>query len=359
MKRILRILGISIAVLMLITVSGVTYLLLLKDRAPAQRPDLVRVPADLGPPPKGYPTQYAAVAAYFLGIAKGYSLSDEIETPPTVRETMDVEYGRVGDHALLLDLYEPVEESDELRPGIIFIHGGSWRGGFRGMLKMYTVDFAERGYVAATISYRFQQVAPFPAAVEDAKCAVRWMRANAEELGVDPDRIAVAGGSAGAHLAMMVGYTADDPTLEGNGGHEEYSSEVAAVINIYGPTNFLDPKAWHRHEIRDFLRAEWDDQPELWQLASPITHVRPDSPPTLIVHGTTDMLVEVSQADDLAERMQEVGAEYWYDRIDGYPHAMDIVFAVNERVREVSQAFLDEYMNGSRSPVRDTLASTH
>lgn len=342
--RILKICGLAMAVIMLLGSTGLTYLLVFKDRAPAKRPDLVRLPDDIGPPPRGYPNQYAAVAAYFLGIAEGYSLDDEIETPPTVRETVDVEYCQAGDRALTLDLYEPVEPSDELRPGIVFIHGGSWRGGFRGMLKMYTVAFAERGYVTATISYRFQQEAPFPAAVEDAKCAVRWMKANAEDLGVDPDRIAVFGGSAGAHLAMMVAYTSDLDELEGAGCHQEYSSEVAAVINVYGPTNFLDPKAWDRHEIRDFLRSEWNDDPELWQFASPITHVRADSPPTLTFHGTTDMLVEVSQADDLVERLQEVGAHYWYDRIDGYPHAMDIVFAVNERIQAVTAAFLDEYM---------------
>ena len=348
--RMLRIFGMFMVAVLLMGATGLTYLLVIKDRAPAQRPDLVRLPDDLGPPPRGYPNQYAAVAAYFLGIAKGYSLSDELETPPTVRETTDVEYGRVDDYALTLDLYEPVEASDELRPGIIFVHGGSWRGGFRGMLKMYTIAFAERGYVTATISYRFQQKAPFPAAIEDAKCAVRWMKANAEELGVDPDRIAIFGGSAGAHLAMMVGYTSDIQDLEGSGGHEEYSSEVAAVINVYGPTNFLDPKAWDRHEIRDFLRKEWNDDPELWQFASPITHVRADSPPTLVFHGTTDMLVEVSQADDLVERLQEVGAEYWYDRIDGYPHAMDIVFAVNERIQAVTAAFLEKHMPAQPRP---------
>jgi len=355
--RILKIFGLFMAVVLLMGATGLTYVLVFLHRAPDPRPDLVRLPEDIGPAPRGYPNQYSAFAAYFLGFAEGYSLDDELETPPAVRETEDVVYGRVGDRALTLDLYEPVEPSDELRPAIIFIHGGSWRGGFRGMLKMYTLAFAERGYVTATISYRFQQEAPFPAALEDAKCAVRWMRANAGDLGVDPDRIAVFGGSAGAHLAMMVGYTADMPEWEGTGGHEEYSSEVAAVINVYGPTNFLDPKAWDRREIRDFLRVGWTDNPELWQLASPITHVRADSPPTLVIHGTTDMLVEVSQADDLVERLQEVGAEYWYDRIDGFPHAMDILFAVNERVQTVTAAFLDEYMNAPSARPAGTLAA--
>lgn len=343
-RTLLRIVGALAAIVLIVLASVASYFLFLKDRPPAPRPDLVVLPEDAPPPPRGFPTQYAAFAAYLVGLAPGFSLDDVIEVPPTVRETTDVEYGRVGDRVLELDLYEPIDDGTHLRPAIIFIHGGSWRGGFRRMKTIYTHHFAELGYVTATISYRFQQEAPFPAALEDAKCAVRWMRANAERLRIDPDRIAVSGQSAGGHLALMVAYTADREEWNQSGGHEGYSSAVAAASNLYGPANFADPKAYDRREIRDFLRAGWADDPDLWLDASPITHVRPDSPPTLIFHGTTDMLVEVSQADDLAQRMQEIGATYWYDRLDGFPHAMDVVFAVNDRVRHLKHAFLEEFM---------------
>jgi len=93
------------------------------------------------------------------------------------------------------------------------------------------------GYVAATISYRLSDVAPFPAAVQDVKCAARWRRPNAERFHVDPNRIALAGGSAGGHLAMMAGYATDNPELEGTGGHPEMSSRVQAVVNFCGPTD--------------------------------------------------------------------------------------------------------------------------
>ena len=125
-------------------------------------------------------------------------------------------------------------------PAVLFLHGGAWKGGYRQIYHYYCTKFAEHGFVAATASYRFTGEAPFPAAVEDVKCAVRWLRANAEKRGIDPNKIGVAGGSAGGHLAMMIGYSSDVPELEGKGGHAETSSRVQAVVDLYGPTDLTD-----------------------------------------------------------------------------------------------------------------------
>jgi len=108
-----------------------------------------------------------------------------------------------------------------------------WAKGDRKDYKYYTVRYAKRGYVVATISYRFVKEAIFPAYVQDAKCAVRWMRANADKYPIDPKRIVAIGGSAGGHLAMMLGYSAGVPELEGNGGHAKFSSAVQVVVNLY------------------------------------------------------------------------------------------------------------------------------
>ena len=342
--RALKIIGGVLLVALLLATAAAAYWLLLDGRAPAKRPDLLALPGDFGPPPRGYPTENAIIAAYLTGFLDILDPGAPIAVPDGVRERIGIEYGRVGDRPLLLDLYEPVQASEVPRPGIIFIHGGGWRGGDRSDYKYYTVRFADRGFVAATIGYRFQQEAAFPAAVEDAKCAVRWMRANAEELGVDPNRIAVIGGSAGGYLAMMTGYTGHIAEWEGTGGHEGYSSRADVVINLYGPTDFTQPSVWHRSEVRNFLKVEWDEDPELWTAASPITHVTADIPPTLTFHGTLDSIVDIEQADLLIERMQEVGAVHWYDRIDGYPHTMDVAPAINERVQAITFAFLDEFM---------------
>jgi acetyl esterase/lipase len=213
------------------------------------------------------------------------------------------------------------------------------------MYHYYCVRFAEHGYVAATISYRLYRVAPFPAAVEDAKCAVRWMRANAAKLGIDPDRIGVAGGSAGGHLSMMVAYAPDTSELEGAGGHGDESSRVQAVVNIYGPTDLTTEFARGNRAVSDFLGGKsYDDAPETYRLASPITHVTKDDPPTLILHGSIDSTVPIEQAELLVERLKQTGLEYDYDRVEGWPHAMDVEANVNRHCLAKMFEFFNKHL---------------
>jgi len=221
-------------------------------------------------------------------------------------ETKDIEYGKVGDRALLLDLYAP-EKIEKPVPGLIFIHGGGWESGNRSDYQNYTGRYAKRGYVVATISYRFSGEAPFPGCVQDAKCAVRWMRANAAELKVDPDRIAVIGGSAGGYLSLMVGYTAGDKRVEGTGGHQGVSSAVQAVVDLYGPTDFDTPIGRASDTVRDFLGKRFEDDPELYRFASPINHVDAKDPPTFVLQGSIDSTVPVEQSDMLVEKLKSLG----------------------------------------------------
>ena len=265
------------------------------------------------------------------------------ELPATIAERKDVEYGRVGDRPLLLDLYSP-KGLDKPAPGLIFIHGGGWRGGKRGDYRPYTIPFAEKGYVVATISYRLVPEAVFPAAVEDAKCAVRWMRASAAELKVDPDRIAVIGGSAGGYLSLMVGYTAGDKRLEGSGGHQGVSSAVQAVVDLYGPTDFDTPIGRASDTVRDFLGKRFEDDPDLYRFASPINHVDAKDPPTFVLQGTIDSTVPVEQSDMLVEKLKSLGVPHWYDRLDGWPHTMDLAKPVNERTRLLVTKFLEAHL---------------
>src|SRR5690606_12769333 len=144
--------------------------------------------------------------------------------------------GDAGDRPLRLDLYSP-RDLDGPAPGLIFIHGGGWKHGKKEDYRLYGLTFAQKGYVVASVQYRLSGEARYPAAIHDVKAAVRWMRSESESIGVDADRIGVAGGSAGGHLAMMLGYTSDVPTFDGDSGHEGVSSRVQAVVNIYGPTD--------------------------------------------------------------------------------------------------------------------------
>ena len=294
------------------------------------------------PAPPGYKTEEEVRSAFLLG--KLTPIDVTIAVPDTVSVEKDVEYGKAGGVSLQLDLYAPKERTKPL-PAVVFIHGGAWRSGSRQMYHYYCVKFAEHGYVAATISYRLYRVAPFPAAVEDAKCAVRWMRANAEKLGVDPNRIGVAGGSAGGHLSMMVAYAPDTPELEGSGGHADTSSRVQAVVNIYGPTDLTTDFAKANSVVSDFLGGKsFDDAPDLYGLASPITHVTKDDPPTLILHGSIDSTVPIEQAELLVARLKDAGVEFDYDRVEGWPHAMDIEANVNRHCLAKMFEFFDKHL---------------
>ena len=343
MKRI--ILRVFAGLLALLLAAGIWWLFI-DSAPPPKRPDLVRVPAELGPPPKGYPTENAMRAAYALSKVglTDFDLVD-MDAPAAgldgIVEETGIVYGTGGGVDLELDLYSPEGLSSPV-PGVIFVHGGGWRSGKRQDYQLYTTRFARHGYVVATITYRLREAGYFPNCVEDAKCAVRWMRANAARINVDPDRIAVIGGSAGGHLAMMVGYSSDVPELEGTGGHEGVSSAVQAVVDIYGPVDFSVYPERNHNLVTTFLQGTYDERTGVYVKASPITHVDSSDPPTLIIHGTIDTLVPVTQSDILAEEFQELGMEYWYDRIDGWPHAMDVANPINQRVEQVAVAFLAE-----------------
>ena len=341
-KTILR----SIALVFLCALLAGGWWLFIHTGPPAKRPDLIRVPESLGPPPKGFLSEGMLYAAFALQEMGWYHLDTldleaPVAVPPQIKEEQNIVYGTGGGTPLELDLYSPDYLSGPV-PGIIFIHGGGWRSGKRQDYKFYTTRFAKHGYVVATVSYRLKEAGYFPNCVEDVKCAVRWMRANAVKLHVDPDRIAVIGGSAGGHLSMMAGYSSDVAEFEGTGGNEGVSSAVQAVIDIYGPADFTMPANRDHGLLTGFMQGTYEQVPEKFVKASPITYLDPSDPPTLIIHGTIDSLVPVEQSDLLAEKFQEMGKMYWYDRIDGWPHAMDIANPVNRRVEEVSIAFLEE-----------------
>ncbi|MBP7050993.1 MAG: alpha/beta hydrolase [Phycisphaerae bacterium] len=294
--------------------------------------------AEAPPIPPGYENELAVMTAIAMRQIKLIDAKD-IVVPAGVEEKLGVEYGQGGSHPLLLDLYLP-RGREKAGPAILFIHGGAWKSGKRSDMKYYCAKFAEKGYVTATVSYRLLQEAPFPAAVQDVKCAVRWLRANAAAYQVDPNRIAVSGNSAGGHLAMMIGYS-DDPSLEGNGGHPGVSSRVRAVVDFYGPTDLTTDYARNHKLVTDFLGGKtFAEAPEVFKLASPLSHLTKDDPPTLIFQGTIDSLVPVAQADALASKLKELGIDYVYERYEGWPHTMDLAEAVNRRcVYQMAQFF--------------------
>ena len=234
---------------------------------------------------------------------------------PTVPETVTweegIEYSTPAGESLKLNIARP-KSGDGPFPAVICIHGGGFRAGTRDGYDQLCVRLAQRGYVAATISYRLAPKHPFPAAVHDTKAAVRWLRAHAAEYRIDPDRIGVTGGSAGGHLAQFLAVTPHVPRFEGEGGNPGHSSAVACVVNVYGPSDFTQSygKSVDAHEVLPlWFGGNLDTHRALHIQGSPLTWVTPDAAPTLCIHGTEDAYVAHEQAEWLIDKLKGATVE--------------------------------------------------
>ena len=145
----------------------------------------------------------------------------------------DLLIGKAGSRDLLGDLFLP-PENDPKKPAIVVIHGGGWMEGDKTQLRGYGILLSRMGFVCLCASYRLSQEAKWPSHIEDVKCAIRYLKANAKEFGIDPDRIGVTGNSAGGHLALMC--ASNDSNLEGQGGNQGFDSKIKAICAVYPPT---------------------------------------------------------------------------------------------------------------------------
>jgi acetyl esterase/lipase len=291
-----------------------------------------------GKPPVGYHFETPVYVAVWLGIEKIVNLTPEI--PAGLKEIKNIEYKNVNGKSLQLDIYIPDTVSMPA-PLLVFIHGGGWRHGKRSDYLGYLVDFAEKGYITATVSYRFLSDSCYPACVEDITDAVDWLFRNSSSYGYDTARIALIGGSAGGHLALLAGYGWKKP---GESAENTVKHRIKAVIDIYGPYDLTTPYARQHHLVTTFLAHSYQENPDLYVMASPKHYLHEGDPPTMILHGTSDSLVPVSQSDSLAARLKELGIPYVYDKVPLWPHTMDIIKRVNVYCQERMNAFLEEYL---------------
>ncbi len=213
----------------------------------------------------------------------------------------DITYCTMEGIALKLDIYYP--SANESRwPAAMYVHGGGWSGGDKadgaGALEIPALQSA--GFLVAAVNYRLAPSHPFPAMIEDVKCAVRYLRAHADEYNLDPDRIGAWGGSAGGHLVNLLG-TADESAGFDVGEYLEYSSRVLAVVDMFGPAD-LTVQFEGGYESARRVFDGFDAA-----LASPVTYVSPDDPPFLLLHGDSDKLVPIEQSQELLAALQAVG----------------------------------------------------
>lgn len=231
-----------------------------------------------------------------------------------------IPYSVVDDTELLLDVAWPTSGKGPY-PAIVFLYGGGWTGGFRGMLVANIREAAKRGYVAIAPDYRLvvkniqddTYSNQFPAAVHDVMCAVRWLRANAEQYNVDQNKIGAHGFSAGGHLALMLGVTDSSDGWESEGEYADFSSKVQAVVSSAGPTDLkrcAETSIVIAEALLGFIGGTTEQVPDLYKKASPITYVSSDDAPALLIQGSQDNWIPYEQAVLFSAEMQSVGVPY-------------------------------------------------
>ncbi len=277
-----------------------------------------------------------------LEMQPGQTVADMLDwlTPPDPPEGYtyepEVVYGTAGQggRELTLHLYRP-QRVDQSRPAVIFIHGGGWAGGDPLLHARHAADMASRGYVAASISYRLVSEARWPAALEDAKCSVRWLRANASALGVDPERIAVAGGSAGGHLSAMIALAPG--AFEGSGGNPDVPSNVAAALLLYPMTDMRAPGGQFgiQDVVDDFLGGAGYEE------SSPQSYVSAKAPPIRTITGSDDPITPLPMIAEFHRRLDEVGAPNELIVYDGAGHQFDVLPQYQQRCMQDMAEFFD------------------
>ncbi|WP_254507284.1 alpha/beta hydrolase [Anatilimnocola floriformis] len=279
--------------------------------------------------------------------AQRTALRDKVEVQS------DVEYGKAGERSLKLDVIQPKEKSEKPRPCVVWIHGGGWQNGNKSSgTQRLSYLVATGNYVGVSVGYRLTDEAAWPGQIHDCKAAIRWIRANAKTLGIDPEKIGVWGSSAGGHLVSMLGTSGDVAELEGKNGSPGVSSRVNCVVDFCGPSDFLAMGTEHPKmnestgSVYKLFGGPIKEKLDVAKSASPVTFVSADDPPFLIVHGTADRTVDIRQAELLHEAQKKAGAKTLFVKVTGGGHGIG-----GPKVEERVQEFFAKHLLGKEGEV--------
>ena len=256
------------------------------------------------------------------------------QTSNTLKVTRDIIYASPGNEPQTLDLYVPTGRASP-PPIVIYIHGGGWEAGSKD--HPLPLGLTAQGFALASINYRLSQVAIWPAQIFDCKAAVRWVRANASKFGYNADQIGLVGDSAGGHLVALLATTAGVQKLEGDEGNVGTSSAVQAVVDYYGPTDFISladqVTPGQRANLNNpvthlFGTPIWNNGPvidkqDVAKEASPVTYVSAQSAPTFIIHGDHDPIVPVQQSIEFHDALKKAGADSTLVIVKGGGHGFN------------------------------------
>ncbi len=272
----------------------------------------------------------------FLFVVAGIAAADPPPTAQAITIQHDIAYRDGPSKAWRLDLAFAKDNGGKPRPGIVVIHGGGWIEGDKSSFasRKHGVpgnieDFAQLGFVAATINYRMSGEVPYPAALEDCQCAVRWLRAHAKDYHLDPDHIGAYGNSAGGHLALLLGLNGRETGNKSDRPYGEQSSAVQAVVSDSGPVDLLYQIKQNRlkHVVSKFMGGLPEGgRTALYKKASPMFQISKNAAPMLLIYGGADEQVPVESADRFVAALDKVGCkDVTYHRlayVDHCPHSL-------------------------------------
>lgn len=265
----------------------------------------------------------------------------------SIQRINDIQYATADGHRLQLDLYLP--EGVSQPPLLVWIHGGAWRAGSKDHMPLAAL--VQQGFAVASVDYRLSPVARFPAQIHDIKAAIRFLRGSAEKYGYDATKIGILGSSAGGHLVALMGVTNGHPQLEGDlGDFDQESSRVDAIVDYYGPTNFmtiLPQSTPHGLSVRVpalqlLLGDRPENMPELARLASPVFHVDEQDPPLLMIHGDQDPQVPINQSHELHGKYKQHDLDVTFEVIHGGAHGGPQFFDAQRM--QLVEAFLRKHL---------------
>lgn len=282
--------------------------------------------------------------------------------PEGVKLEADLPYAGTDNLRQRLDLLLPETPKGGKLPVVVFIHGGGWQNGDKTGGRRQVSDLVASGeFAGVSVGYRLTDEARFPEQAYDCKAAIRWIRANAEKYGLDPDKIAVWGSSAGGHLVSLLGTSGDLKELEGDlGPNKGISSRVTCVVNYYGPSDLLTMGAQSKpggrisHDAPDSPEAKLvggalQENKDKAKAASPITYVSKDDPPFLNVHGDADPVVPYAQSEALHAALKKAGVSSTLVTVEGGGHGQGFP----PEAKEIVKKFLRHQLRGEAGEFPD------
>ncbi|MBB5038045.1 alpha/beta hydrolase fold domain-containing protein [Prosthecobacter dejongeii] len=281
--------------------------------------------------------------------------------PAGVEAKLDLAYAESDNPRQKLDLYLPkLRKTEKPLPVIIFIHGGGWRGGDKSSGIGNVGRFVASGeYAGVSVGYRLTNEAQWPAQIHDCKAAIRWVKAHAQEYGLDASKIGVWGTSAGGHLVSMLGTSGDVKELEGNlGKHLDQDSKVTCVVNFFGPENFLtmvrQPSTINRTQGKDYpeallLGGPVPEREAVAKEASPVTHVSAGDAVFFTAHGTKDPLVPFAQGEEIHAALKKAGVPSILQEMTNGGHGFR-----SEVLDQRIQQFFNQHLRGVESEIETT-----